>query len=365
MTDSFIKNLRIFRAGNRTIGVGAYFLAAIIGSNILLLSATAPHWAFAQGDNWYVGKGVKPNTYYTYKIQQLDTNEGRPFLMTIYFKEFDDANKYWIAPVFVVDQGQVFNGTFHLSDLDMSALGSSIVPPEMAKYRSGYANSLQWLASYVPKPGQSLSAPNWGKIAAIGGSPISPDGSAKVTTPAGTFDTVLVTWVYGATNRIWINPNMPYPIKAETFAGVTSGKPPTLFAFELQATGTGQPPIPKAVEEIPKSPLTLRTERGSYSIKLLWEPDPIVAGKQTKLGLIFSDSFGATISSVTYDLSITAENGTVVTDLKNQRADEGTGLLTVTFPSPGPYDVKVTITSVEGATMGEFIESSTFRVIAA
>jgi hypothetical protein len=80
--------------------------------------------------------------------------------------------------------------------------------------------------------------------------------------------------------------------------------------------------------------------------------------------LIFSDSFGATIRSVTYDLSITSENGTVVDDRKNQRADDGTGLLTVTFPSPGPDDVKVTITSVEGATMGEFIESATFRVIA-
>jgi hypothetical protein len=359
MTNPFIKTLRISRTS-----LSVYFLAAIIGSSILLFSAIDHNSAFAQGNNWYVGKGAKPDTYYTYQVQYLDTNQGRPFLMTIYLKEFDDANKYWIAPVYVVDQGRVLNGTLHLSDLDMSALGSSIVPPEMAPYRNAYSSSLQWLASYVPKPGQSLSAPNWGKIAAIGGSPISPGGSAKVTTPAGTFDTVDVTWTYGAKNHIWVNPNLPYPVKAETFAGVTSGNPPVLFAFELQATGNGQPPPPEAVIETPKSPLNQLTGRGSYSIQLIWEPDPIVAGQETKLGLIFSDSFGATVTRVTYDLMITLENGTVVTELTNQRADDGTGLHTITFPSPGPYDVKVTITSEEGVTTGEFIESATFRVVA-
>jgi hypothetical protein len=340
------------------------FLVTILGSSIVLMNTLVPNSAFAQGDSWYVGKGAKPDAYYTYKIQNLDTNQGRPFLMTMYLKEFDEANKYWIAPVFVVDQGKVYNGTFHLSDLDMSALGSSVVPAEMAPYRNAYSSSLQWLASYVPKPGQSLSAPNWGKIAAIGGSPISPGGSAKVTTPAGTFDTVDVSWTYGAKNHIWVNSNLPYPVKAETFAGVTSGNPPVLFAFELQATGTGQPPPPEAIVETPKSPLTQLTGRGSYSIQLIWEPDPIIAGQDTKLGLIFSDSFGATVSRVTYDLVITAENGTAVTDLKGQRADDGTGLLTVNFPSPGPYEVKVTLTSEEGVTTGEFIESSSFRVVA-
>lgn len=339
-------------------------LVTILGSSIVLMNSLDPSRAFAQGDSWYVGKGAKPDTYYTYQIQNLDTNQGRPFLMTIYLKDFDDANKYWNAPVFVVDQGKVYNGTFHLSDLDMSALGSSVVSPEMAPYRNAYSSSLQWLASYVPKPGQSLSAPNWGKIAAIGGSPISPGGSAKVTTPAGTFDTVDVSWTYGAKNHIWVNPNLPYPVKAETFAGVTSGRPPVLFAFELQATGDGQPPPPEAVLETPKSPLNQVTGRGSYSIQLIWEPDPIIAGQDTKLGLIFSDSFGATVSRVTYDLTITGENGTVLTDLKGQRADDGTGLLTVNFPSPGPYDVKVTVTSEEGVTTGEFIESATFRVVA-
>ncbi|MGH9988289.1 MAG: hypothetical protein ACRD8W_30510, partial [Nitrososphaeraceae archaeon] len=152
----------------------ALIVVSVVSTPILLLEV------YAQTDAWYVGKGVEPNTYYTYEIREFDTNQGRPFLMTIYFQEFDSANNVWIAPFFVVDQGRVFNGTLHLSGLDLSALGSSQVPPQMQEYRNAYSSSLQWLASFVPKPGQSLTAPFWGKIAAIGGSPISPSGSAKV-----------------------------------------------------------------------------------------------------------------------------------------------------------------------------------------
>ena len=125
--------------------------------------------ANAQSDAWYVGKGVKPNTYYTYLIKNEDVNQGQPFVMSIYFKDYNATGKYWNAPTYVVDKGQVFNGTLHLSDLDMTALGSSQLPTEMAKYRGGYATSLDWLSAYVPKPGLSLSAAYWGKIGSIGG----------------------------------------------------------------------------------------------------------------------------------------------------------------------------------------------------
>src|SRR6185312_3411981 len=70
------------------------------------------------GDKWYVGKGAKPNMYVTYKIQSHDTGH------------------YWVAPVYVNDQGKIINGTFNLSDLDLTALGTSQIPPAMSPYRS-------------------------------------------------------------------------------------------------------------------------------------------------------------------------------------------------------------------------------------
>ena len=150
-------------------------------SSLLLISQSSLNKGLAQAGNlWYVGDGAKNDMYVTYRVQEQDTNAGRPFEMTIYFKNFNSTGNYWDAPTFVVDQGRVYNGTFHLSDLDLTALGSSQISPEMAKYRSAYSSSLKWLSAFVSKPGQSLTAQNWGKIASIGGSPITPSGKATL-----------------------------------------------------------------------------------------------------------------------------------------------------------------------------------------
>jgi hypothetical protein len=316
-----------------------------------------------QSDTWYVGKGAKENTYYTYKIQDHDTNQGQPFTMTVYFQDFNETGKYWIAPVFVVDKGRVLNGTFHLSDLDLTALGSSIIPKEMSPYRSAYANTLQWLESFVPKPGQSLSAVNWGKIGSIGGSPVNPGGAAQVTVPAGTYDTTVIAYHKGVDNRIWVNPNLPYPVKAETYADVTTGNPPIQYVYDLQATGQGQPPAPESQIEIPKPPLEIQTARGTYILQLLWDPEVIVAGQPVEFGILFSDAAGGIADGVRYGFKVTEPGGTVLEDLKNQRADDGTGIQEYTFESEGPKDVEVTVEAVGGTPMGEFVESSKFGIV--
>jgi hypothetical protein len=112
-------------------------LAFLITSSLFILAASSENAYSQNNNNWFVGKGAQENTYYTYEVRHHDVNQGRPFLMTIYLKEFNEEGQYWIAPVFVVDQGKVVNGTFHLSALDMSALGSSDIPADMAPYRSG------------------------------------------------------------------------------------------------------------------------------------------------------------------------------------------------------------------------------------
>ena len=88
----------------------------------------------------------------------------------------------------------------------------------------------------------------------MGGSAIGPSGSARVKVPAGTYDTIVLTYHRGVDNHIWINRNLPYPIKAETYADVTTGNPPIQYAFNLQATGKGQPPIPKSHIQAPNLP---------------------------------------------------------------------------------------------------------------
>jgi hypothetical protein len=340
----------------------AFFLMFILGITIL----QANHFVgnvYAQSDAWYVGKGAKPNTYYTYEIKRADTNQGQPFMMTLYFKQYNSTGKYWEAPAYVVDQGKVFNGTFHLSDLDLTALGSSPIPPEMDKYRGAYASTLDWLTAYVPKPGQSLSSASWGKIGSIGGSEIKPSGTAKVTTPAGTFDTTIIRYYKGINNNIYVSKDLPWPVKAETYADVTTGKPPIQYAFELKAMGTGQPPIPKAQIETPKPPLTITTPRGSYNIQLLWEPVEIKVGKNTTFGVILQDDRNNLVQRATYDVKITDENDKVLENLKNQRATDGTGQFVYKFDTPGVKEIQVTVTTVESESLDMFVEGATFNIV--
>jgi hypothetical protein len=341
--------------------VFAITLFSILG---LYLQSSAVVAYAQQGDAWYVGKGAKENTYYTFRIEDHDTNQGQPFTMTIYLKDYNETGKYWEAPVFVVDRGKVLNGTFHLSDLDMTALGSSEIPPEMSQYRSAYANTVQWLEAFVPKPGQSLSAVNWGKIGSIGGSPVNPGGAAKVTTPAGSFDTTLISYHKGVDNDIWVNRNLPYPVKAETFADVTSANPPIQYKYDLQATGQGEPPAPQSQVEIPKPPLKIQTARGTYVIQLLWDPEVIQVGQPAEFGLIFTDAAEQIATDVRYGFKITESDGNVLADLKNQKADDGTGIQQFTFEKEGPIDIEVTVEAVGGNPMGDFVESSTFGIVA-
>jgi hypothetical protein len=283
--------------------------------------------------------------------------------MTLYFKDFNNKGNYWIVPVYVVDdQGKVINGTFHLSALDLSVLGTSSIPSEMKPYRSAYTDSLQWLASFVPKPGQSVTASYWGKIASIGGSAISPSGSARVKVPAGTYDTIVLTYHKGVDNHIWINKDLPYPVKAETYADVTTGKPPIQYAFNLQATGQGQPSIPKSQIQVPKPPLILQTGRGTYYIQLFWVPKTIQLGKDTKFGIIFMDSSKSIIKDVIYSLKVTDSNGNIIKDVKDQKALDGTSTQVLRFTKPSPINIIISVDAVAGQTTGDFIENVEFHL---
>jgi hypothetical protein len=339
----------------------AFFLIFTLGTMALQIN----HFmgtVNAQSDNsWYVGKGVKPNTYYTYQIQNEDVNQGQPFTMTLYFKDHNDTGQYWNVPTFVVDRGQVFKGTLHLSDLDMTALGSSPIPQNMSKYRGGYATSLDWLSAYVPKPGQSLSSLYWGKIGSIGGSQIAPVGSAKVTTPAGTFDTTIIQYHKGVDNNIYIVKDMPLPVKALTYAESSAGTPPIQYSVELQATGTGQPPIPKSHLQPTVPPLTLTTPRGTYHVELLWTPTILKAGQGANFGVVITDQNNNLVPNSSYDFKVLDKDNKVVADLNNQPATDGTGKTTYKFPAPGLYHINVSVlTSTSSYETDLFSEFVTF-----
>ena len=338
-------------------------ITVLISSAVLATTDLLFSNAFAVDNNWYVGEGVTKDMYVKYKMSHFDTNNGREFTMTIYFKDQDDKGN-WISPVFVEDQGKVINGTFLLSPLDLTALGTSQIPPEMTKYRSAYANSLQWLAAFVPKPGQSLNAGSWGKIASIGGSEIKPAGHQELNIPAfkDPVDSVRVEYYKGIASNTYILNEFPYPVMAKTYVDVTTGSAPIQFQYILVETGKGEPAMPESsiVEVTP--PLKERTERGDFYVSLDWNPPTITSGQETTFNIEVTDKDQFPVTQASYDFIVMASNNTILLDLKNQLAREGTKSHSITFDQPGIVTIKIQVNSVKGVTTGIFTEQVEFQV---
>ena len=333
-------------------------------ATILALHTQLSSKAFAQQDNnWYVGEGVTKDMYVKYKISHFDTNDGWEFTMVIYFKEQDDKGN-WVAPVYVEDQGKVLNGTFILSQLDLTALGTSQIPPEMGEYRSAYAKSLQWLAAFTAKPGQSLNAGSWGKIASIGGPEIKLAGQQQLNIPAfpEPVDTTRIEYYKGVSSNMYILNEFPYPVMAKTYVDVTTGSPPIQFQYILTETGKGEPVAPQSSIMEVTPPLLQRTDRGDYFVQLDWNPNPITAGEETTFTIDILDKDQFPLTQVSYDLTVTDANNTTIIDLQNQRAQQGSQSHTVTFENTGIVNVKVRVNSVQGVGTGMFIEEVEFKV---
>jgi hypothetical protein len=324
---------------------------------------------FAQsGDTWYIGQSAQANTYYIYTIQDLEVNEGSQFTMSIYFKD-QDSEGNWNAPVYVVEpNGNVLTGTLSLGDNLAVRAGDSTIPKEMNPYIDGYKDSLTWLEAFTSKgKPASLKAVSWGKIACIGCGTLDPAGGEKITAAGTTYDTTVMLNHRGQKDsKIWIAKELPYPVKALTYADVTTGQPPIQYAFDLIKIGTGQPELPKSENRLPTPPITLATGRGTYKITLSWTPAVIQPGTETTFTTSFADSNGNPAQRVNYDLTFTAANKTVIQDFKSQfTGDDSASDVKATLPNGGAVTVNIKINSVSGADTGNFVESANFGIVVA
>ncbi len=173
--------------------------------------------------------------YVKYQIEDFDTNEKQPYIMTLYFQQQDqDGN--WIVPAAVETDNGVLNGTLKFSD-SMSPLAGGEVPQEMREFVGGYQNSLLWLDAFTTKSAPlALDATSWGKIAAIGGSEVKPAGKEQLTFAgaqslcgAPSCETTRITWHKGVDSNAWVVNEFPFPVKAQTFADVTTPPAPIQY----------------------------------------------------------------------------------------------------------------------------------------
>jgi hypothetical protein len=323
--------------------------------------------AFAQTPVWYPGEGVKQDMYVKYRIQDYDTNSRQPYVMTLYFQQQDqDGN--WIVPTYVEANGRVLQGTLKLSE-GMSPLAGGEVPQEMRDFVAGYQNSLLWLDAFTTLSAPlSLTAGSWGKIAAIGGSEVKPTGTEQVTFAgaqslcgAPSCEATLVSWHKGVDNKVWVVNEFPFPVKAETFADVTTPPAPIQYSFELLETGSGQPAAPTGTGQASGPPLDRTTTDGSHVI-LTWDPVDIQPNSTVNFGLELRDASNSPLQNVAYDFTVKDANGQIIQEFNDQLAQSGNATQQVTFNSTGPKTVTVTLNSVGSRPTGQLIESTDFNI---
>jgi hypothetical protein len=350
--------------------MGSKFLTFALLASVLLVFGTLNmmNSAFAQTPEWYPGEGIRQDMYVKYRIEDYDTNERQPYVMTLYFQQQDEDGN-WIVPAYVEANGRVLQGTLKLSDT-MSPLAGGEVPQEMTDFIGGYQNSLVWLDAFTTVSAPlSLTAPNWGKIASVGGQEIKPSGTQQISFAgaqslcgSSSCDATVVTWRKGVDSRVWVVNEFPFPVMAEAYADVTTPPAPIQYRFELLETGSGQPVAPTGTGQASGPPLVRTTNDGSRII-LTWDPVNIQPNSTVNFGLELRDARNSTLQNVAYDFNVKDANGQIIQEFNDQLAQSGTATHQATFNSTGPKIVTVQINSVGGRTTGQIIQTTDFNLV--
>jgi hypothetical protein len=216
---------------------------------ISLISSGLVHGASAQvqagGVNkegsWFVGEGLKKGDYFSYSLCHVYYKDCTKFQIDFWVEGDQQvgSENQWHLQVLVKDGGKTHKGTINLGKIAAEPIGSS---KNMVPYAAAFKSSLSWLSAYATgdikdstgKGPKKFSMPSWGKIGNIGGEQILPGSEEKIAVPDGIFDTVRITWKTGGkVNNVWIVDEFPFPVKADTYAHVSSGVPPQEYRFEL------------------------------------------------------------------------------------------------------------------------------------
>lgn len=190
--------------------------------------------------SWFAGEGLKKGDFFSYSMCHVDYKECAEFEMNIWIKgdTTTGTEEKWLTEVVVYDGNKIVKGEMDLGKLAPEPSGGT---DSLGVYRGAFKSSIVWLSAFAngydeggDKGPKKFSAKSWGKIGNIGGEQIIPTAIEKVTVPAGTYDTVLISWkTGGATSKVWVVDDFPFPIKAQTYTHVSEGIPPPEYRFTL------------------------------------------------------------------------------------------------------------------------------------
>ncbi len=189
--------------------------------------------------SWYLGEGLKIGDYFEYSLCQLDLNDCSPIKLKMWIKgEIPyETETLWDTEVVIIDGDKIIKGSWGLGKMSPEPI---TFDDDVFDYAIAFKSSLAWLGAFatgneddrVHGP-QEFKATAWGKIGAIGGAQLTTTKTETIIIPTGTVDTVVVGWYSGEFNEIWIVDEFPFPVKALTYAWVTTGIAPIMHQYTL------------------------------------------------------------------------------------------------------------------------------------
>jgi len=233
---------------------GSYVISivVILSASLLLLQPTFTqfsNFSYGQGTSssggvnvdgtWYLGEGLKEGDYFEYSLCEIDLNDCSPIELRMWIKGTIqyETETLWDARVVIFDGNKIIKGSMGLNQIAPEPI---TFDDNLSQYAIAFKSSLAWLGAFATADGgdrihgpQEFRAASWGKVGAIGGAQVIPIRAETITIPAGTLDTVVIGWYSGDWNQIWVVDDFPFPVKALTYAWVTTGIPPIMYEFTL------------------------------------------------------------------------------------------------------------------------------------
>ncbi|MGD2107502.1 MAG: peptidase, partial [Nitrosopumilaceae archaeon] len=209
-----------------------------------------PHSSFAQvaqtaggvdvDGTWYLGETLKTGDYFEYSLCELDLNDCAQITLKMWVKGdiTNVSEELWDVKVVVIDGNKIIKGSMGLGKTSPEPI---IWDENLHDYAIAFKSSLAWLSAFATgNENDPIHGPKafrdkaWGKIGAIGGAQLVPLRAEKISTYGGITDSVVVGWYSGNNNQIWIIDDFPFPVKALTYAWVTTGVAPIMYQFSLK-----------------------------------------------------------------------------------------------------------------------------------
>ena len=312
-----------------------YYVFAIFV--FLLITPMALQSTTASSESWYPGKGLKQGDYFSYNVCFTDWHNCAPLQMNFWVKNATSDGSGWNLVFVTVDGSIVQKGIMTIGTITPDPTSSD---SNISDYAGVYKSTVAWLDSFAskddPKP---FNVPAWGRSASVGGQSVGPVGQEKITVGAGAFDTQVIGWHKGnVDNKIWVDPNIAFPVKAIVYVDVTTGTPPPDYKLELLQTGNSQTEptllqvsstttagvnsqcdVPNMEQDSVHE--TTTTDSSSMIVEYRYSPSNPHNGCPIELRLSFEKNFDQTqkYGNVQYDIFTVDNNGVKLSSLAQDK----------------------------------------------